>query len=175
MTATNNRQTTALTPRILLHDQTQLVDTILKEDREGERHNHIQNLHEFHALLSDGPFSGCLSHLEKKLLVVEQTLEDLNTEDGRARIVPPWSTLEETASNLSRDREVLDVAEGQVREVYEWWLVPYWFSVKLEDAGEVVLRLFGNSWWGITSYEEGKDRDSVLRRIMEGVGFISSG
>lgn len=175
MITTTNRQATALATRILLHDQTQLVYTILKEDRQHERHNHIQNLHQFQALLSDGLFIGCLSQLEQKLLVVEQSLEDLNTEDGCARIVPPWSTPEETANNLFRDREALDVAEGQVREVYEWWLVPYWFSAKLEDAGEVVLRLFGNSWWGITSYEEGKDRESVLHGIVDGMGFTSSG
>lgn len=176
MTATNNRQTTALIPRILLHEQTPLVDTILKEDREGEHLNHIQNLHLFQALLSDGPFIGCLSQLEKKLRQLEQSLEDLNTEDGRERCVPPWSTPEEMVSILSRDRAALDVADGRAREVYEWWLVPYWLSVKLEDAGEVVLRLFGNNWWGTTSYEEGKDKESILHQIAEdGLGFISSG
>lgn len=33
---------------------------------------------------------------------------------------------------------------------FSWWVIPHWLEVKLIEKGEVVIRGYGASWWGIT-------------------------
>lgn len=43
-----------------------------------------------------------------------------------------------------------DAANCIERQVYSWWLVPYWLGDCLVAKEETILRAYGCTWWGIT-------------------------
>jgi hypothetical protein len=145
-----------------LQDQTALVTSLIKADKELAYLNTLYNRERFNVRLHDGSVTGSVTELMNKLHEVETAINRLEKGRGQEKLVPPWSTEEETLGQLRQDRTALEYAKGWDRDVYEWLLVPFWLSEMLHDKGEVVLRLHGNSWWGITAYEEGRSMEWIL-------------
>lgn len=156
----------------ILHDQTQLIDSIINAPRNKLLLNDLYNYKEYVVELSDSFFTGIyvdLTHKEQEMRKELDQLLQLNqggmhvSRSGTLHY--PKSTDAKSIARLQNDLNLLKGAKSSKREVFQWLLVPFWFSAKLIDMGEVVFRLSGNCWWGTTSLKPGLDKTAILYEV----------
>ncbi|HEY6081885.1 MAG TPA: hypothetical protein VIU45_00420 [Chitinophagaceae bacterium] len=134
------------------------------------------DLYEYTASLSNGIFTGTVDQLGERLHALELERDSLKKqlhelENQELITGEDHAALADIAASLrmhEEDIRALENAEEREKNIYEWWLVPYWLSEMLIEKGAVAFRHFGCNWWGRTNFREVVFKDSVLLRILEG-------
>lgn len=155
----------------ILHDQTQLIDSIINAPRNKLLLNELYNYKEYVVELSDSFFIGVYTDLTHKEQEIRKELDQLLNQ-GEMHVsrsgtlhYPKNTDTAKSIAQLRSDLNLLKGAKSSKREVFQWLLVPFWFSAKLIDMGEVVFRLSGNCWWGTTSLKPGLDKTAILYEV----------
>jgi len=52
------------------------------------------------------------------------------------------------------------------KQIFEWWLIPFWLSEKLIENDETMFRAYDCCWWGRTKPKRAVPLDHVLRKIV---------
>lgn len=60
----------------------------------------------------------------------------------------------------------LGIVIGEPQEIFSWYLIDEWFSRRLEEAGEPILRNEYGVWWGRTTYGQLIVSDGVIQRVV---------
>lgn len=150
----------------MLHDQTHLVDALLKEESEVKSTCQWYNHLVFNLTLTEEVFVGSFAELEHRVKEMRTQL------DGMKKQLEEDDTLADTMlyrtmlTRINKDIDILVKAEGKKVEVFQWLLVPYWLSEKLVAMGEVILRVYGNNWWGIASLSK---QTRILEMVQKAV------
>jgi len=81
--------------------------------------------------------------------------------------------LDRDAENLFYNENDYEVQEGfseagDMKEVYEWYLVSDWFATKLAEKGEVIVRYGLSTWWGRQATGQAVYLDPVITEIERG-------
>ncbi|BAV06179.1 hypothetical protein FLA_2195 [Filimonas lacunae] len=135
----------------MLHDQTYLVDSILKEESEMKNACQWYNHLAFNVTLTEETFTGNLAELENRVTEMRNQLAGMQKQLDEDDTLADTVLYRMMLNRLVNDVELLLKAEGKGQQVFQWLLVPYWLSDKLIAEGEVILRVYGNNWWGITN------------------------
>ena len=142
------------TNRYFSLQQTALVDNMLLGDKHMDMLNSLHNLHTHFANLSTGTFKGTHNQLmAKKAAIYEQ----IQTKKSNA---------------LKRDIELLETSHGNVREVYEWYAVPYWIARHMIDSDEVVLSWRDCYWWGKSVVGDPLQSISCIKELFLGISCL---
>ncbi len=57
--------------------------------------------------------------------------------------------------------------EKEPQEIYEWWVVSYWLTIKLRQHGEPILNNEYGTWWGRCSTGQAILLDGVIEAIYD--------
>jgi hypothetical protein len=163
----------------LIYDQTALVNHLIETDSEGiiQDDRELMNYSRYRADLSDGVFFGTYDELTQRRIKVEEELEILQNEGNKSRSGNPslpikGEVLIGEINRLESDLDKLENPEYLAKEVFEWWLIPYWLSEKLRKKEEVILQACHCYWWGRTQFTPIED-DEVINGICEELGAKS--
>lgn len=148
----------------MLHDQTYLVDTLLKEESEMKNACQWYNHMVFTVTLAESTFTGNLSELDNHITGLKAQVSSMERQMQDDPTLADTTLYRMELKRLHSDIDLLLKADGKRVEVYQWLLVSYWLSEKLLNAGEVILRVYGNNWWGITSLG---NQDWIITNIMK--------
>lgn len=156
-----------------LIDQTILIDTLLKQDKHLDYFNSIFNMTDYNLLLSDGDFSGTDDWLAYKRQEIVAQLKNISSKLKDSLLEKDHRELLLQKSKLEADSTILEEAVGKRRQIFYWYLVPYWFSVVLMDLGETVFRQWGCNFWGVSSLLENYlSKEQVLLDLMEELEIV---
>lgn len=158
---------TALLQAAILHDQTHLVDSILKEKSEAEHFCQWYNHLAFTISLAEEQFSGNLEELEQAIQERKNQLKSMLQQVKEDETLADTTLYNMAMQRLKDDIQLLETVEGSKEQVFQWLLVPYWLSELLILKAEIVLRICGSSWWGITSPLQ--NTQELVCRILEDV------
>jgi hypothetical protein len=145
-------------------DQTLLVSALIEIDlRSGEDeriiHKELEELKEFniwlyrlktswgYIIISQEQYEQTYNELAERRQDLIAQLEQLN------RLCTSHAEVKKIAkilADVSNEFDLYEDAESFRKTVFSWWIIPHWLEVKLIERGEVVLRGYGSSWWGIT-------------------------
>jgi len=75
------------------------------------------------------------------------------------------SELKQRFNTLESDIELLENAEYQYKEVFEWWVVSSWLLEKLKEQGEPILDNDFGEWWGRCTTGQAISLDYVISKI----------
>lgn len=156
-----------------LIDQTILIDTLLKQDKHLEYFNSIFNMTDYNLLLSDGDFSGTDDWLAYKRQEIGTQLNNISLKLKDSLLEKDHRELLVQKGQLEADITKLEEAVGKRRQIFYWYLVPYWFSAVLIDLGETVFRQWGCNFWGVSSLLENYlSKEQVLLDLMDELEIV---
>lgn len=134
-----------------LHDQTHLVDALLKEESETKSSCQWYNHLVFHLELTEETFTGSFAELELRVKEMRTQLDSMKKQLEEDDTLADTMLYRSMLSRINKDIDILVKAQGKKVAVFQWLLVPYWLSEKLVTVGEVILRVYGSNWWGVAS------------------------
>lgn len=156
-----------------LIDQTILIDTLIKEDKQFNYFNSIFNMTDYNLSLSDGEFSGTDDLLEWKKQHVNTQLNTISLKLKDSLLEKDHREILVQKDQLEADITKLEEAVGKRRQIFYWYLVPYWFSAVLLDLGETVFRQWGCNFWGVSSLLENYlSKEQVLLDLMDELEIV---
>lgn len=154
--------------KAILQDQTYLVNTILKNDKQWQHYNEIHNRKEYRLTLSDGEFFGTDDLILEKQKELSLQLAKVNVQIVETNPEKKLGLLQKEKNVLENDLQLLEEAQSRNRYIYQWLLVPHWLGDELIDWGEVVFRSFGCNFWGVShSQEDFNSKEAILLDIFE--------
>jgi hypothetical protein len=160
----NYRRLTAFVQQYIAHNQTELVDHILKEDTQMKYYNNLHNHYYFRQQLSEGLFTGGMDSLCRRRDEITAKIQVLKEGGTKGNPMDPVSPSNKIAL-LERDLKLLENTQSLPKNALEWWLVPYWLAEKLKERDEVVLQILGCNWWGRSSVKKPLNQETVLFQI----------
>lgn len=80
--------------------------------------------------------------------------------------------LEEELADLEDELHELKIQNGEINEVYEWWLVTPFFESRLKGYGEVFMEFEGETWWGRGCSGQAIYLDTVIGSIGEDMEIL---
>ena len=154
--------------KVILIDQTHVINTFLKEDRHLDYFNHIHNRVKYDLFLSDGHLIATDEILTHKGIEVQTELKNINLKLNNNLLETDARKLLDKRASLEVDLKKLEEAVSKEREIFNWYLIPHWLSDTLISMGEVVFRSFGCNWWGVSSLlQDHYSKDEVLLELIE--------
>ncbi len=160
----NYRRLTAFVQQYITHNQTELVDILLKEDTQMKYYNNLHNHYYFREQLSNSLFIGGMDNLSKKRDEITAEIQMLRQEGKKNDPLNPITAVNKI-DLLQKDLRLLEDAKPLPKNALEWWLVPYWLAERLKERDEVVLQILGCNWWGRSSVKKSLNRETVLFQI----------
>lgn len=171
-------------------DQTLLVSALLEIDvRSGEDeriiHKELDELKEFNSWLyrlrtSWGYIIIAQERYEQTYNDLAEKRQDLITQMEQLSQLPGGRIEAEKIDNMlaevNSEFDLYEDAESFRKTVFSWWIIPHWLEAKLIEKGEVVLRGYGSSWWGITDKAVAHPAMSdVLKNICDEISIDRAG
>ncbi len=145
----------------ITHNQTELVDNLLKEDTQMKYYNSLHNHYYFREQLSNSLFIGGMENLCRRRDEITAKLQALKVESAKGDQMNPANKI----ALLEKDLKLLEDAQSLPKNALEWWLVPYWLAEKLKERDEVVLQILGCNWWGRSLVKKPLNQEVVLFQI----------
>jgi len=68
----------------------------------------------------------------------------------------------------------LESYNGEMQEIFEWWLVSDWLAEKLEEKGKPVLKNEYGTYWGRTATGQALFLDGVISQICHDLEILES-
>lgn len=152
--------------KVILQDQTDLVNTLLKEEKDDEPAKDLMNIISYEFTIGDGRVPVTTAFKRGFLRMWEEDYQRYSERLASCKDEKEEDRLKNSLDWLKKDMEQMQQAKEMKKRVYQWILVPYWISETLTKYGEVILRRYGCCWWGISSVlEDHFKKDAVLYDI----------
>ncbi|MBO9153000.1 hypothetical protein ACFOTA_12340 [Chitinophaga sp. GCM10012297] len=152
-------------PKCLVHhDHTELVTTLLKIDNSADKKDPLllgeldtpreTNLYAYHFHSGDEVTEIPETQYFAQLDEWRRRQNELSR-TGKERYLTYAQNKAATEELAALERKITsyEAAESVQRQVYSWWSVSYWLGEELAQKGEVILRIYGCTWWGITNLQ----------------------
>lgn len=171
-------------------DQTLLVFALLEIDvRSGEDeriiHKELDELKEFNSWLyrlktSWGYIIIPQERYEQTYNDLAEKQQDLITQREQFSQLPGREAeakkIDSMLAEVNNEFDLYEDAESFRKTIFSWWIIPHWLEAKLIERGEVVLRGYGSSWWGITDKAvEHPAMSDVIKNICDEISIDRAG
>lgn len=140
------------------YNQTWLVEEMFKQDKVNNMINDLYNYFTYSYTLSTGHFETTETGLNAKAKEIRTQIAKLKKE------FVGWQK-EKLISELEQDIIVLENPTITEKDIYEWYLIPYWLAQELLLRNEVVLKYHACCWWGRSTIGQLIMEDKVIKDI----------
>lgn len=141
--------------------QSSLVSAILdKYDSDLFTWDDLSGGESYNVELSSGWWEGNENERNAK---IEELRDALVYDDETGDVFPLNPAL--TVDDIENDISLLENADSNPPEVFEWWLCSNWMIDRLKQEGEAILETDFGSWWGRQTTGQAILLDGCISRI----------